>query len=87
MKLKNLLRLYQMSKTWDIVNDKLSIPESDLPKLDIRDGRYELKEEYNLKSNNPRGVFMPDMTDEDYAHYLQQQTGWKKFYDKVKGLK
>ena len=87
MKLKNLWTLYQMSKDWEIIDNKLSIPEQDLPKLDIRDGKLILKDDYNPNTTNPRGVFMPDMTEEDYAKYLQQKSGWQKFYDKMKGLK
>jgi hypothetical protein len=86
MKLKNLLKLYKMSQNWEIIDGKLSIPEEDLPKLDIRDGRLILKDEYNPNAKNPRGVFMPDMTEDDWVKFQQQKSGWQKFYDKVKNL-
>ena len=83
MKLKNLWKLYKIIKDWEFIDGKLSLPQSILPELDIRMDDLKLQEEYNPRAN-VRGVFMPDMTDEDYAKYLQQKSGWKKFYDKVK---
>jgi phosphate-selective porin len=85
MKLKNLLKLYKLSKDWEFIDGKLSIPQSILPDLDIRMDNVQLKDEYNPKAN-VRGVFMPDMTEADYALHLQQTSGWKKFYDKVKNV-
>jgi hypothetical protein len=33
-----------------------------------------------------QGVFMSDMTDEEYAmHILEEDHGWRKFYDRVLG--
>jgi len=83
MKLKDLWTLYKMSKRWEIVENKLSIPSDELSNLDIRDDGLVLKDEYNPRSN-ARGVFMPDMTEDDYLKWQQQQSGWSKFYDKVK---
>ena len=87
MKLSNLFKFYQMTKNWELIDSKISIPEQDLPKLDIRDGKLILKEDYNPNATSPRGVFMPDMTEDDWVKYQQQTSGWKKFYDKVKGVK
>ena len=83
MKLKNLLKLYKLSKNWDFVDDKLSIPDYDLDKLDIRQGDIVL--DNNLNPNNEKGEYLAPMTEEDYTKWQQQKSGWQKFYDKVLG--
>ncbi len=83
MKLKNLLKLYKMSKDWEFIDGKLSIPESILSELDIRMGDIKLQSAFNPLDINELGTFMPDMTEEDYQKWMQQKSGWAKFYDKV----
>ncbi len=85
MKLKNLLKLYKLSKNWDIINDKLSIPDYDLPKLDIREGDLTLNNEANPFSKSGKGEYLPPMTEEDFTKWKAQTSGWQKFYDKVLG--
>lgn len=84
MKIKNLLKLYKISKEWDFVDGKLSIPDHDLDKLDIREGNLVLQNEYNPNSSG-KGEFLPPMTEEEYVKWQQQKSGWQKFYDKVLG--
>lgn len=85
MKIKNLWKFYKISKNWEIIDGKVSIPDTDLPQLDIRDGHIVLEQEYNPKSDE-RGQFLPDMTEDDFTKWQQQKSGWSKFYDKVKNL-
>ncbi len=85
MKIKNLLKLYKISKHWDFVEGKLEIPDYDLDKLDIRQGNLVLDSGYNPEDSNVKGEFMPAMTEEDYEKWQQQKSGWQKFYDKVLG--
>lgn len=90
MKLNNLYQFYRMTKNWDLVEikgeTKISIPDTDLSKIDIRDNGLVLKDDFNPNLKNARGVFLPDMSEDDYAKFLQQKSGWQKFYDKVKKL-
>jgi hypothetical protein len=85
MKLKNLLKLYKVSKNWEFNNNKLSIPDYDLDKLDIRMGEQILDPSQNPLDTNAKGEYLPPMTEEDYTKWQQQKTGWAAFYDKVKG--
>jgi hypothetical protein len=82
MKLKNLPKFYKIAKNWEFVNGKLSIPDYDLDKLDIRMGEQVLE----MQENSVKGGFIPAATQEDIDHWAEQKSGWSKFYDKVKGL-
>lgn len=77
MKLKNLIQLYKISKNWDFIDGKLSIPEYDLEKVDVRHEVY--------PTDNVKGEFLPPMTEDDYIKWQQQKSGWQKFYDKILG--
>ena len=83
MTLKEIWKLYKISKNWKIVNNKVSIPDSDLNKLDIRIDGEVLEDEYNPKDE--KGEYLPAMTQEDYDKWQAQKSGWQKFYDKVLG--
>lgn len=85
MKLKNLVKFYKMSKNWEIVNGKVSIPDHELEMLDIRAEKEQLLQEYNPNDSSERGQYMPDMTQEDFDKWQAQKSGWQKFYDKVLG--
>lgn len=85
MKLTSLLKLYRLAKDWEIIDGKLSIPDKDLPKLDIREGDLVLTEDYNPFNKSVKGQFMPDMDEADFAKWQAEKSGWQKFYNKVLG--
>lgn len=45
-----------------------------------------LKENDASVNSDGNGAFLPDMTHEEYATYLHEETnGWKGFYNKITG--